>query len=100
LDIRPLGDYAKYNIFNIRPLGDYAQYDSFDISYAKYIIFDIGPLGDYEKYDIFDIGPLVPWNGTWWVQVSWRIFRVTTVEPIETMEHAVDLHIALVDARS
>lgn len=39
-------------------------------------------------------------NGTWWVQVGWRCFKVSTAEPIDSMERAVNLHIALTQARN
>ena len=36
----------------------------------------------------------------WWVQVAWRNFKVTAAEPIESMERAVNLYVALVDTRN
>ena len=39
-------------------------------------------------------------NGTWWVQIGWRGFKIKTIADISCMERAVDLHIALLRARN
>merc|ERR1712066_900947 len=39
-------------------------------------------------------------NGTWWVQIGWRNFKVTTAEGIDSMERAVNLHDALTQVRN
>ena len=39
-------------------------------------------------------------NGTWWVQIACRGFKMSTLEPIKSMERVVNLHVALVQIRN